>query len=318
MRVLITGATGLIGSALVEKLRGEHELVCQSRRAHDVVDGVRWIEHDLSGDSWERLAPSDFDVVYHLAGQTSTYAARNNPLTDLNVNVNGFVRLLEYLRIQRSPPFVVFTGTVTEAGLTERLPITEDMPDRPVTFYDISKLTAELYLRQYVREGWVKGCTLRLANVYGGSRPGQQQDRGILDRVFAKAFAGERVIVYGDGMNLRDYIYIPDVVSALLLAPKHAATTNGRSFNIGTGRGIALKDAFAKVAALAGPRASGAPVFEHVACPFDLPDIDRRNAIIDSSAFTAATGWRPQFDFETGLDAAYGGRADRTTTARIG
>ena len=317
MRILITGATGLIGSALVEKLRGEHELVCQSQRAHDVVDGVRWIEHDLSEDSWERLAPPDLDVVYHLAGQTSTYAARNDPLTDLNVNVTGFVRLLEYLRAQRSPPFVVFTGTVTEVGLTERLPITEDMPDRPVTFYDISKLTAELYLRQYVREGWVKGCTLRLANVYGGSRPGQQRDRGILDRVLAKAMAGERVIVYGDGMNLRDYIYIDDVVSALILAPKHAATTNGRSFNIGTGRGIALKDAFAKVAALAGPRASGTPVFEHVACPSDLSDIDRRNAIIDSSAFTAATGWRPQFDFETGLDAAYGGRADRTTTAKI-
>ena len=151
-----------------------------------------------------------------------------------------------------------------------------------------------------MREGWVKGCTLRLANVYGGSRPGQQRDRGILDRVLAKAMAGERVIVYGDGMNLRDYIYIDDVVSALILAPKHAATTNGRSFNIGTGRGIALKDAFAKVAALAGPRASGTPVFEHVACPSDLSDIDRRNAIIDSSAFTAATGWRPQFDFETG------------------
>jgi len=249
------------------------------------------------------------DVVYHLASQTSTYAARTNPLVDLEINAFGLLRLLEHLRRQRTPAFVVFTGTATEVGLTDRLPIREDMPDRPITFYDISKLTAELYLKQYVREGWVNGCTLRLANVYGGSRPGQQRDRGILDRVFAKARMGERVAVYGDGASLRDYIFIDDVVSALIAAPQHVAATNGRSFNIGSGRGVSLCEAFTKVAALARPGSAREALIEHVAPPADLSDIERRNAVIDSSAFTAATGWTPTFDFEAGIDAAYGGRS---------
>jgi nucleoside-diphosphate-sugar epimerase len=318
MNILITGATGLVGSALVEKLRGEDELFCQSRRAHDESDGVRWIEHDLADGSWEELNLPDFDVVYHLAGQTSTYSARNDPLTDLAINVTGFVTLLEYLRKQRTAPFVVLAGTATQVGLTQELPIREDMPDRPVPYYDISKLTAELYLKQYVREGWLNGCTLRLGNVFGGSRPGQQRDRGILDKVFATAKSGGSVTVYGDGMNLRDYVYIDDVVSALIVAPRYASKTNGQSFNIGSGRGVRLKEAFEKVVALAQPGTGGRPALEHVESPSDLSDIEKRNAVIDSSAFTAATGWTPKFDFEAGLDAAYVGGSERKTRAKVG
>jgi nucleoside-diphosphate-sugar epimerase len=318
MRILITGARGLIGSALIERLRGEHELICQSRSPHEHEAGVRWIQHDLANDSWEAAALAELDVVYHLAGQTSTYVARNTPLADLEANVVGLLRLLQHLRGQGKPAFTVFTGTATQVGLTERLPITENMPDRPVTFYDISKLTAELYLGQYAREGWVNGCTLRLANVYGGRRPGQQSDRGILDRVFAKASAGERVTVYGDGVQLRDYVYIDDVIAALVLAPKYAANTNGRTFNIGSGRGVSLKEAFTKVASLARPEASPESLVEHVAPPADLSAIESRNAIVDSSAFSAATGWTPAFDFESGLAAAYAGRMRGQHATRAG
>jgi nucleoside-diphosphate-sugar epimerase len=317
MKILVTGATGLIGSALVRELRGKHELFCQSREGHADADGVKWIAHDLVSDSWVGLRLPEFDVVYHLAGQTSTYSARNAPIADLAVNVTAFVKLLEHFKAQGTPPFIVLAGTATEVGLTKALPITEDMPDRPVTFYDISKLTAELYLKQYVREGWIKGCTLRLGNVFGGSRPGQQRDRGILDKVFTAAKSGETVEVYGDGMNLRDYIYINDVVSALIAAPMHSSETNGRSFNIGSGRGVALKDAFAKVAALAQPGMRSVSL-KYVPAPEGLSVIEQRDAVIDSSAFTAATGWKPRYDFESGLVAAYWGESPSGTAKRAG
>jgi nucleoside-diphosphate-sugar epimerase len=228
---------------------------------------------------------------------------------DLQANVISFLRLLDYVRTQERRPFVVLTGTVTEVGLTDVLPIREDMIDRPITFYDVSKLSAELYLQQYVREGWVEGCTLRLANVYGGIRSGQQRDRGILDRIFAKASAGEAVTVFGDGDNLRDYVYIDDVVSALVAAPAHPRTTSGRTFNIGTGHGRSLKDAFTTVARLADSNAR----IEHVVPPAGLSPIESRNAIIDSSAFSAATGWKPAFTFDEGLRAAYGETVSRST-----
>lgn len=306
MKVMITGAAGFIGSALKDRLLREgHSLVCVSRTGREDQPNVHWIEHDLVRDPWSDIPPLDIDAVFHLAGQTSTYLAKENPIEDVSVNVLGLLNLMEYLRRLVQPPFLVIAGTATEVGLTEQLPISENIPDHPITFYDISKLSAEMYLLQYAREGWLRGCCLRLANVFGRRADGQQADRGILDKVFSQAVAGRSITIYGDGSYLRDYLFIDDVVSALISAAEHAERTNGRYFCIGSGRGVSLKDAFLKVistaAEVTGVRAS----YEHVSPPGGLSEIESRNAIIDSSAFRQATGWAPMFDFDAGLNAAY-------------
>jgi len=306
MNILITGASGLIGTALVGRLREHgHFIVCQSRNFHEDEPGVKWVKHDLIEDSWSRLSLPEMDEVYHLAGQTSTYSAKQDPFADLAANVLGLLTLLEHFRKQERPPFVVLTGTATEVGLTNQLPINESLPDQPITFYDISKLTAEMYLKQYVRDGLVNGCTLRLSNVFGRSQPGQQRDRGILDKIFNRAISGHNITIYGDGNYLRDYIFIDDVISALVLAASHREQTNGRAFYVGSGQGIALKDAFLKVASMAA-KVTGIYVdHEYVKPPAGLSDIEYRSAVIDSSAFRQATGWVPQYDFDAGLEAAY-------------
>jgi nucleoside-diphosphate-sugar epimerase len=307
MNVLITGASGFVGRALVERLlsRG-HTLVGLSRTAQPATTGVTWVQHDLFNDPPDHLSLPPVEVVYHLAGQTSTYQAQKDPIGDLSVNVVGSLRLLEYFRKQQLSPFVVITGTATEVGLSDRLPINEDLSDHPVTFYDLSKLTAERYLQQYVREGWIRGCCLRLANVFGRPDRSREIDRGIIDKVFNRALAGQRITIYGSGAYVRDYIFIDDVVAALEVAPQYPDSTNGRVFYIGSGTGIALKDAFLQVGALAAT-ITGVPVeHEHVAPPPGLSPIEFRNAIIDTSAFRTATGWRAEFDFAAGLDAAYG------------
>jgi len=306
MTVLITGATGLLGTALRAKLQGT-AILCQSRSAQPPSPGVIWIKHDLVQDPWEDLSLPDLDIVYHLAGQTSARNAKQDPIVDLSSNVLSFLRLLEYLRRRQHPTFVVLASTATGVGLTEELPIHENIPDKPITFYDISKLTAEIYLKQYIREGWVHGCALRLCNVFGRSQSGQKRDRGIIDKVFSQAVSGQNITIYGDGNQLRDYIFIDDVISALTLAPINPVRTNGHTFLIGTCKGTPLKDAFMKVITMAAS-ITGTPVgLQHVTPPADLSDIELRNAIIDSSAYTKATGWPAQYDFDTGLSAAYGG-----------
>jgi nucleoside-diphosphate-sugar epimerase len=306
MRCLVTGASGFIGSALCERLLAEgHSLTCLSRSVHESTQGVNWIRHDLEKDPWNRLPRIDIDAAFHLAGQTSTYRARQDPMGDASMNVLGLLGLMEYLKSLSSKPFLVIAGTVTEVGMTDQIPINEAMVDRPVTFYDISKLAAEMYLMQYVREGWLRGCSLRLANVFGRRSPSQQEDRGILDRVFGRAVAGGSVTIYGDGRYLRDYIFIDDVVSALVLAAKSADRTDGRYFCIGSGRGVSLKDAFLKVMSIAAEVTGVHAYHEYVPPPEDLAKIEFRNAVVDSNAFSQATGWRPNFDFEEGLDAAY-------------
>lgn len=307
MNVLVTGASGFIGTALIERLRaGGHHITAMSRAAHPDEPGVNWIQHDLVRDPVAHLSLPELDVVYHLAGQTSTYVALEDPIGDLETNVVGLLHLLECFRHQMSRPFIVITGTATEVGMPAILPIDESVPDHPMTFYDISKLTAEMYLLQYVREGWARGCCLRLANVFGRPAIGRHMDRRIIDKVFNQALAEHRIKIYGDGEYLRDYIFIDDVISALVTSPEHPIQTNGRRFYIGTGHGITLKEAFLQVGDLAG-RIGGRQVeHEHVEPPVGLSPIEFRNAVIDSSAFTAATGWSPRFDFATGLAAAYG------------
>ncbi len=252
MNILVTGASGLIGSALVQRLQEKSNAIyCQSRSFHEDESGVKWIKHDLISDSWDCLSLPEIDVIYHLAGQTSTYSARQNPIADLSANVLALLNLLEHFRKQVRPPFVVLAGTATEVGLTDQLPINESLPDRPITFYDISKLTAEMYLKQYVREGFVNGCCLRLPNVFGRMQSGQMLDRGIIDKVYRRAIAGQNINLYGDGSFIRDYLFLDDVVSALVLASENIERTNGRMFCLGSGQGITLKDAFLKVIAAA-------------------------------------------------------------------
>jgi nucleoside-diphosphate-sugar epimerase len=306
MRILITGASGLIGGALLDRLRGEnHHVICQSRFTHENEPNIKWIKHDLITDSWSRVSLPNIDIVYHLASQTSSYRARLNPINDLSVNVLGLLNLLEHFKKKVPCPFFVIAGTATEVGLVEQLPIHENLPDRPITFYDISKLSAEMYLKQYVREGWLKGCALRFSNVFGRSKVGQQTDRGVIDKVFNQAVTGKSITIYGDGSYIRDYIFIDDVVSALIFASQYREETNGRNFLIGSGQGVTIKDAFLKVIDLAAEVTGVHVNYEHMTPPTDLSDIEYRNAVIDSSEFKNATGWFPQYDFESGLNAAY-------------
>jgi nucleoside-diphosphate-sugar epimerase len=122
--------------------------------------------------------------VFHLAGQTSIYEAKKNPVADLESNVLGLLKLMEYLKTQSHCPIVIITGAATQAGINRKNPINEKTRDNPCTFYDISKLSAEMYLKQYIKEGWIQGCALRLGNVYGKRQDSQNINRGILDKIY--------------------------------------------------------------------------------------------------------------------------------------
>lgn len=305
-RILITGASGLIGSALVKRLRGVNNFIfCQSRSFHEDEPGVKWIKHDLINDSWDDLSLPKIDVIYHLAGQTSTYCARQNPIADLSANVLALLNMLEYFKLQAHPPFVVLAGTVTEVGLTDELPINESFSDFPITFYDLSKLTAEKYLLLYIKERILNGCCLRLPNVFGRTKSGQMLDRGVIDKVYRRALTGQDINLYGDGGYLRDYLFLDDVISAMVLASDNFERTNGRMFCLGSGQGITVKEAFLKVIAAAAFVTGRKVELVQVPQPEGLSAIEYRNAIIDASEFTNATGWVPKYCFEDAIIAAY-------------
>ena len=146
--VAVTGAGGFLGSQLVTRLAGIPSRIV---RTADLANQAIW--DDVAGDA---------DVVFHFAAQTSTAIAAENPAADREANVAPMRRLLDACRRQRRHPFVLFAGTVPQAGLTPRLPVDEDVVDNPVTVYDRHKLIAENDLKSAVSAGTASGASLRL------------------------------------------------------------------------------------------------------------------------------------------------------------
>lgn len=307
-RVLTTGSSGYIASnvhamlddvdcTIIRLSRDASELPARNGQATYV---------DTSGDigrleTWEE-ALEGVDVVFHLAAQTSTYEANEDPVGDLEANVLPMVQLLEACKGIEAPPRVVFSGTVTEIGIPTSLPVDESHPADPLTVYDAHKLASERYLRMYAQLGHVEGATLRLSNVYGPGPESSSQDRGILNMMIRRALSGEPITVYGEGTPVRDHTYIDDVVRAFLLAGRADACTDGQGFVVGTGQGASLARSFGLVARRVEALTGQAVQVEHVDPPSGLSPIESRDFIADPRAFIEATGWWPAIELETGID----------------
>lgn len=306
--VLVTGGTGYLGSTLVELLSG---VDCDIRRLGRQATGrVQYAAsariYDLVGDVaeasfWEESLDG-VDVIFHLAAQTSAYAANADPLGDQSANVLPMLLMLEGCRRHRMQPTICFASTVTVAGIPQRLPVDEEHPDHPLTIYDLHKLMAEQYLRWYAEQGLVRGVTLRLANVYGPGPRSRRADRGILNQMIRHARDGAPLTVYGAGEQLRDYLYIEDAARAFLMAAMHGDALTGGHFVIGSEVGYSIAAALELVAARAAAR-TGTPVeIRHVAPPDTLSPIENRNFVADSRRFRAATGWQPHHSLSEGID----------------
>lgn len=305
-RFLITGGAGYLGSSLAR------QIAARGDRARRLFRGDKQPEplaneliEDFSGDitSPADLARAlvDVDVVLHLAAQTSIYVADQDPLADLDVNVRPMLGLLEACRARGGCPTVVLASTATLAGISPQLPVGPDAPDEPATTYELHKQLAEQYLKHYVRKGVVRGCSLRLANVFGPGPKSSRPDRGILNGMVRRALAGETLKIFGTGEFLRDYIYVDEAARAFLCAAEHADAVNGRHFFLANGVGHTLANAVRLVASLVGER-TGKPVpVEHVPAPATLAPIESRSFVADVEPLWQAAGFRAQVSLEQGL-----------------
>ncbi|MDD5302480.1 MAG: NAD-dependent epimerase/dehydratase family protein [Elusimicrobia bacterium] len=303
--VVITGASGYIASALVERLAGVAAKVIRvSRGALPPLPGCTDLAGDVAeSETWRRVLPGA-DSVFHLAAQTSFYKSAEDPDADFRANVIPMRHLLETCRKEGFKPFIIFSGSTTEAGLPLTTPIDESHPDAPITVYDLHKLLSEKLLEGYARQGYARGTTLRLSNVYGPGPKSSSSDRGILNAMIARALRGDRLTVYGSGEPVRDYLYIDDMAAAFLAAGCGAEALNGRHFVMGSGRGMSLRETFRLVAARVQARTGRTVEVASVPEPAGLSPIESRRFVADASAFRKATGWAPAVSLEAGIDLA--------------
>lgn len=236
MKVLVTGGAGFIGSHVVDKLIQEK---CQVVIIDNLTTGLteninpaaKFIELDVRSSTLLNLfAIEKFDFVIHLAAQTMVHKSMESPYYDCDVNIAGTVNVLEACR-QTNVKRIVFSSTAAVYGNVTELPVMETSRKAPTSFYGLSKLTCENYLSLYNEAYGLEYVILRYANVYG-ERQGEGGEGGVIS-IFARHMSQDQpVVIFGDGSQTRDFIYVGDVANAnyqsLLLQ------SGNRIFNIST------------------------------------------------------------------------------------
>jgi UDP-glucose 4-epimerase len=303
-RALVIGGFGFLGMNVSERLRqlgAQVTIVTRSRDTHATASaaaaahGIRVLEGDLRDRDAMRAAVAEQDVVFNLAGQSGAVQSMDDPWTDLDVNCRGNLVLLEALRQVNPKAKLIFVSSRLAYGRVGPAPVSEEHVPEPLCIHAIHKLAVEQYLKLYGQVHGIAWSAARLTNPYG---PGQSPERtayGIVNRMIHQAIAGNPLLVYGDGLQRRDYIYVDDAVAALLCMAESPAST-GRIYNVGSGVGTPLVD----MARLIGAFAGGAPV-ERVAWPALAEQIETGDFVADVSRIRRELGWAPRVALADGL-----------------
>jgi UDP-glucose 4-epimerase len=295
---VVIGGFGFIGRHLVRALAesGENVSVVDMRSFPKGSPSVNWRLFDMS-----RASSSDFDamlgtaeIVHHYAWTTIPTVANADPLADLQSNLRLTIGLLEAVKRRGGGRIVFSSSGGTVYGPLRKIPVPEDHRLEPITAYGVSKVAAEKYMQFYRHIYGVDARVVRISNPYGaGQNPARQQ--GVVTTFVHRALDREVIEIWGDGEIVRDFIYIGDVVPALIAAASYACDSASQMpvFNVGSGRPNSLNDIVRFV-----EEVLGAPITVEYkpGRAFDVPV-----NVLDITKAMRELRWRPQLELRTGI-----------------
>lgn len=299
--IVVTGGSGYIGSALINKLQKYNcKIIRTSRTTLNPIEGVQDKILDLtSKESWVELV-STADIIFHLAGNTSIALAEENIDDSLLSNLLPIANLVYASKKLKLSPRVVYASTCTVYGMTDIHPVSEEEMPRPVSIYDLHKQCVEQHLTMASRQGFISAKSLRLANVYGPSlSESGSKDRDVLSKITKACMQGETINVYGGGEYLRDYIYIDDVVDAFLCAC--ISDSSDTVINVASGIGTTLKEVFQMIAGEVEKSTGISANIVDTSWPQNINIIETRNFIASNKKLKSMLGWKVNVPLKIGI-----------------
>jgi CDP-paratose 2-epimerase len=342
-RTLITGGAGFIGTNMADRLltAGREVVVLDDLSRSGVErnlqwlsekhgDGVRFVPGDVQDAMAVRHALRGVGEVFHFAAQVAVTTSVVDPRHDFDVNLGGTVTLLDEMRRMDAPPRMLFTSTnkvygslddvhlVVESdryqpthGANRQFGISEDRPLSFCSPYGCSKGGADQYVVDFAKSYGLRTVVFRMSCMYGPHQQGNE-DQGWVAHFLKQAIRNEPLTLYGDGRQVRDILYVEDLLDAMQLAMARIERLRGQAFNIGGGpaKAVSLLELLDEIALLSGT----APEVD-----FDGWRIgDQRWYVSDTRRFAAATGWTPRVDVHDGIQRLYAWLvADHSTMAAM-
>jgi UDP-glucose 4-epimerase len=311
---LITGGCGFLGTALIKRLleQGGHNIrVLDSlttgtrddlvkvgtyrELAQDALavspSGVELVVGDIMDDQLALQVTKGCDIIVHFAANTGVGPSVENPRADMMANVVGTFNYLEAARINNIPRFI-FASSGAPAGEVEP-PIHEELPPHPVSPYGASKLAGEGYCSAYKRTFGIDTVMLRFGNVYG---PGSVHKASVVAKFIKRALAWETLEIYGDGAQTRDFIFVDDLIDAVLLASR-VPGIGGEAFQIATSRETTVGEMAEKLVATL--KVAGVQEIKLINAETRLGDVKRNFS--DTTKARKRLGWQPKVELDDGL-----------------
>jgi UDP-glucose 4-epimerase len=298
MKILVTGGAGFIGSHLVDALieRGYQVIVIDNLstgKKENINKKAKFYKIDICSPKIVEIFKNEKpQICFHLAAQINIRKSVEDPIFDAKVNILGSLNIIQNFIGYRTSNIghskFIFASSIAVYGEPKKLPIDENHPLNPISSYGIAKLTIENYLKLYSARG-LNFVILRFSNVYG-PRQRSNGEGGVISIFIDRILKGKKPIIFGDGTQTRDFLYVKDAVKALILSMK---ANPGSVYNVGANEEMKIKEVLNKISTLLGKRVE--PIFK----PRSKGEILKSR--VDYSKIKKELSWRPKYNLEKGI-----------------
>lgn len=308
--ILITGGLGFLGSNLANRLIGFDAKITVVDNLNPLYGGnifnvkevsekIKIIINDIRNIEIMMPLIEMADIVFHLAAQVSYIDSLSIPYEDLDLNAKATLNILECSRKLNPKVKILFTSSRMIYGKIEKALVTENSSTNPLSLYGIHKLTSEKYLLMYFKDFGIPSTILRITNPYGPRQQIKHNKYSLVGWFIRQAIEGKVIKIFGDGAQLRDYIFVDDIVNAMLKCAE-APNAAGEVINVGLGKSNRFCDMVSTVI-----KCVNNGRMEFIPWPDNYEKIETGDVKVDISKLKSMTSWRPLFSLEEGIKKTY-------------